>query len=421
MGANLTIPFVMSLRIKTSQKIEEAVLLERKRTMKLAVIASFALLLLGLASLWFCKIILMPSPPPSFLVYAPQEDPSTEIQQVEDISSSLQLEAPPVQIAVADVASSINLPNINMNLDTPGEMSSLGGNMGGGLGSGIGGGGKGMGERKASGSAFCGRFWDLKKTNTGDPSALKANTANLPVLNLLSRYYNGRWNDEMFAKFFESKVNLFASCFFMPQSLDKEASNAYDPNHRMKLEPSRWVAIYRALVQAPVSGKFRFVGAADSVMAVRFNGQNVLQCGFHLLSTGEWDGGRDEAYMEGKKYYPYESCEPWNVNFGGFVGGDVFEVKAGEWYPMEVLISEIGGGDFGFCLLVDAVDSPKKVDKNGTPIFYLFRTAFIAPTADEIYQTVKNPSDNGTTDPPYDEDSPVWVAKPVKKASEFKQ
>lgn len=394
---------------------------ERKRNIRFACVVAVAFVVALCAVMFFYKLMSQETPEASFMAYKPQQVEQTEQVVTEDISSKLQMESPPVQIVVSAADTALSVPNVSLDIDSSGEFSSMGGDLGGdGLGPGVGGGGKGMGTRKSSGSQFCGRFWDLKKTESGAPSPMSEVTANQAVLALLSRFYNGKWSDQIFSKFFESKLKLYTSCFFMPQAKDQEAANAYDPGRKMGLKPSRWVAVYRAQVQAPKTGTFRFVGAADSVMGVRFNGQNVLECGFHLLSTPTWNGATEDADTKGKTYVKYKSCEPWNEMFGGFVAGEPFRVQGGNWYNMEVLVSEIGGGDFGFCLLIDDMEESQKPKKDGAPLYHLFRTAFVNPTAAEIYETVKYKSDNGETDPPYDEDSSVWVAKPIKQSSDMK-
>ena len=63
----------------------------------------------------------------------------------------------------------------------------------------------------------------------------------------------------------------------------------------------------------------------------------------------------------------------------------------------------------------------QKTDKDGKPIFQLFRTNFSAPTVESLYETI--PEENKQSDAegevmllkeiPYDPDSRIWEAKPV--------
>lgn len=208
-----------------------------------------------------------------------------------------------------------------------------------------------------------GRFWDLKKTPAGADSKLKDATGNEKVLQLESQFFNGGWNTSVFTPYCEAKTKLYTSCFYMPNCLDNEATHAFDEKGTMKLKASRWVALYRARVKAPKSGKFRFVGAGDSVLAVRFDGRNVLSVGFHDLKSAAWNGLHilsNPDCLKNRDVYDYASCQFWNDQFGGFAAGEPFTVHVGQWYEMQVLISEIGGGNFGFCLLIDDMSEENK-------------------------------------------------------------
>ena len=52
---------------------------------------------------------------------------------------------------------------------------------------------------------------------------------------------------------------------------------------------------------------------------------------------------------------------------GGVVAGKSFKVKQGNVYPIEILISEIPGGEFGMTLLLEEVGmAPMSKDPNGS-------------------------------------------------------
>lgn len=397
--------------------------------------------------LWVLKVFVAPPPDAQFDVYIPPSDesPQQEVKQYEDLSVK---SSPRTPVPTVIVSTSVAIDNqFSMDLDMPdlsvedsGGPSGMGGD---GLGNGLGGGnGGGMGGEKVE-SAFLGVLYDLKKRSDGKPSGYAQALFNNEVLVQESKFINKAWDQMAFTPFFRAKQKLYTTCFFMPNSLDEEACNAYDSSGKLGLKPGRWVAIYRAKVQAPATGTYRFVGVADSVMAVRFNGKNVLTCGLHNLNTASWnewqlepiykDSGDSDELDEDKMrakvadavkkrgLFAYKGCEYWNMQQGGFAAGEEFSVKRGEWYEMQVLISEIGGGNFGFCLLIDDVSSSsKKRTADGMPLFQLFRTAFVAPNAEEVYKTIKYKDTDkagnvyGFTDPPYDPDGEVWVARPVE-------
>ncbi len=418
----------MAVRFRTRKDVNR-LLANANRRLKiyaLSLAAGFVVLLAIV--FWVSKIFLARETEATFLVYQPEAEETQEAPRPRELSSNVRVSAPQMDIIVADSASDVSFMT-SVEIDTEGlvmDGNALAEGLGGdGLGEGMGeGGGSGLGSSSRTDNAFEGRFWDFKRTPNGGDSRLRDVAGNRQVLSLLSQFYNGGWNTTTFSPYCESRTRLYASCFYLPNCMDQEASNAYDPDGRMRLKPSRWVALYRARVQAPKSGRFRFVGAGDSVMAVRFDGRNVLACGFHNLATAEWNGLHvisNPSALQGREIIDYQSCDFWNEQFGGFVAGEPFEVRAGEWYEMQVLVSEIGGGNFGFCLLIDDMDEEGgKTSEDGKPLFQLFRTSFIEPRAAEVYETIKYKDMELATDPPYDADSSVWVARPLNVGSRGK-
>lgn len=377
--------------------------------------------------LWVCKVFIAPPPVQNFVSYVEHMDddqPEETKQQDIDTPSAPPTTQPVPEIIVAPTMPSITGFTMDVDMtDLPVSDSSI--NLGqSGLGDGIGKGSSkkgGMGGKEQISSAFLGTFWDFKRTKDGKDSQYGAKNpyASPEVLALEGRFFTKYWDLVIFSPYYRAKQRLYATCFYMPNCLDKEACHAYDPDGKMGLKETRWAALYRARVRAPESGRFRFVGVADSVMAVRFNGQNVLSCGLHDLITATMNRWVPDTYPEankGRELIAYASCDVWNDSMGGFVAGEPFTVKKGEWYDMQVLISEIGGRGFGFCLLIEYLDeNNEKKTKDGKPLLQLFRTALSAPTAKEAYEAMdpSNIDETILTDMPYDEDSQVWEAKPI--------
>lgn len=425
----------MAVKIKMSDVTQARLEAIRKRERKGAIIATSVIVVLLFVALFVTKIFIEEAPEASFLVYQPEGDNSQELRPVQDISGGTPPVAPPVNVIVStSVDAATVLPmEVDMSVDglaatdPMGDVFSAGTGLGAGMGGGDGSGGAGMGGTRKDPSSFVGRFWDLKRTFQGSASRMADNMANRDVLALLSQFYNGGWNVGLFSPYMEAKTKLYTNCFYMPTGDDQAAAYAYDENRKMKLKKCRWVALYRAKVQAPVSGTFRFVGAADSVMGVRFDGRNVLACGLHKLTMGSegWcmyqyqDGDGMMSKEDMKGLIAYSGCEFWTEIMGGFRRGETFTVQQGQWYDMEVMISEIGGGHFGFCLLIENVNEEGGAkDKDGRPLFQLFRTHFANPDAKQMYEEYKPlqmfSDDEVRTYPPYDPDSLVWPAKGVK-------
>lgn len=412
----------MPIRIKPARGSKDIYQQNRRKRIIAACAASSLLLILG-GLILVSITILIKIESDNVLVSYTEDVQVEEIKEpVKDISGNPSPIAPPLNITVSTAAAPVSLESVDFDMD--GVLGGTGNMAGdGGLGPGSSAGtGTGMGGKEKADSAFVGQFWDLKKLKNRSDSPLKSGFAsNQETLNLISQFYNNKWQQGAFDRYFKSPVKLYAQSFYMPFCQDSEASNAYDPTKKMGLKASRWVAIYTAKVQAPKSGRFRFVGLGDSVLAVRFNGENVLATGMHTLENAKFFGAGDEGYRKDKEFFEYASCQAWNSEaeggenaLFGFMAGAEFTVKQDEWYDMEVLVSEIGGGYFGFCLLIDDLDDSKKtLSKDGKPLFQLFRTALVSPTAKEAYEGMLAPPDEaeGTVDPPYDADSYVWRAK----------
>ncbi len=419
----------MPIRIKVPDSLKQGS--ERSRKLRLLVAGGFsaACILIAAFILLYFKIIIYQTEP-ALIAHSMPEEEITEKPDEQPIESSKIEASPPTPTIDIDVIQS-PIATTDFNLPSVIGDNSLGGGLGGGgigSGGGTGSGEPGMGSRAPAKSAFVGQLWDFKRTSTDTNSAFSgaANSAfDRDVLTILSRFYNGRWQTGMFSPYKRLPTRLFTTAFYMPNCLETEAMHAYDPQGRYKLQSGRWVAIYKAHVQAPVSGRFRFVGIADSVMAVRFNGKNVLECGLHTLSDGVYFGYQNETRRAQVDMLQYDTTRSWNEDFEGnyknaFMRGEPFTVEQGRWYEMEVLISEIGGMQFGFCLLLDDMDDDDALtteDEKSLPIYQLFRTVLVDPTADSAYAAMKYSNDpaagftkDSRVDPPYDPDSLVWPA-----------
>lgn len=386
-----------------------------------AIILSCMLIVLAVT-----KILIDRQQPAEFIVYqgVTEDDQAPEPPKMQELSGGKPPDAPPVVPIIVSTATVEQSPfpfDPDMLDAAPTSTSGMGGDsLGDGFGEGNGKGGMGSGGKIPS--SFAGYLWDMKRTAEGKPSAYETPSGNSQVLEFESTFYNKTWNTAMLSPYFRAKMQLFSTCFFMPNCRDEEAVHAYDPQGKQGLKKSRWVALYRAKVKAPETGTFRFVGAADTVMAVRFDGKNVLACGLHNLRNATWNEWLDKPDVKKKRpLVEYDGTEAWNESMGGFEVGDQFDVKKDEWYEMQVLISEIGGGEFGFCLLIEEMSPNQAPTKNGKPLYQLFRTAFSAPTVKEAYDAIPPENKQGDADGevmlikdiPYDPDSRIWEAKPV--------
>ncbi len=427
-------------RGKRNRRVKDRIVQMRQRLRLSVTAALICLTLIAIIAVTLYTRKLFKSSPPlaSFeLTHVAEGEKEQKKEKPRERETRITQSSPPLSsisapIIVSPTTQAMNLSPSDMGEGIPYGLTAMGDGEGfGGDGSdgGSGDGGAGLGSSDEIASAFVGEFWDLKRSRNKSKSKYYPAEKSPDVHRFLSSFFKHGWQRSRFAPFLKSPVNLYATCFYMPNASDLEATHAYDPAGKYGLEKSRWVIIYRAQVQAPKTGRFRFIGAADSVMGVRFNRKNVLNVGLHNLNTGQW--GDSDIYDGKHPKYLYKSTEVWSELCQGFTAGDIFSVRQGEWYDMEVLISEIGGGNFGFCLLIDELiegeSASMKMTEGGVgwgetvskrvPVFQLFRTQLVEPDAEEIYGTMMYSEDAERIDPEYDEDSYVWAARTQQQSA----
>ena len=256
-----------------------------------------------------------------------------------------------------------------------------------------------FGSDVPGGSTLTGTFYDFKQTAAGSPTNITPDQAAL----LMKDFITGGWHESKFAKYYKSPTKLYNSHIFITRRAATEAPKAFKCEDKVK--DSRWCAIYRGKVAAPKSGTFRFVGAGDDAIVVRFDGKNVFDYGWYQLTVtkgGATAGGEYYKYMTGQSkndvikkelrkagiyknfpvpMYKYTGMNHWNNALGGLATGAEFTVEANKVYPIEILVSEIPGGEMGAILLIEEIGAKdvKKDKQFGSPILPLFRTNYALP------------------------------------------
>ncbi|MBQ7024187.1 MAG: hypothetical protein IJN29_11425 [Akkermansia sp.] len=300
-----------------------------------------------------------------------------------------------------------------------------------------------FGEDVSEESALIGSFYDLKHPIDGKASPLHRQQ----VVDLFHKFNNKKWDQDIFKAYYSPKVKLYAPYFYLPRCKAAYGPEAFQCNENLsqgtpKVDPTAWVVVYRGVVTAPQSGSFRFVGMGDDTLLVRFDNKLVLESGWSIPTRKYFDQGTHHSYQKeitqeapsnnsrhqreitpktkGRAIYQYDSTPHWNKNLGGIPSGVPFTVKKGEKYPIEILVSEIPGTEFGFCLLVEEIDDPKNppygiIDKSESPTLHLFRTSDSLPDPEKIRAALTaNGKDytinNGNEGPPFLKDSLIWKA-----------
>lgn len=292
-------------------------------------------------------------------------------------------------------------------------------------------------------SALIGRFYDLKRPIDDKAKPLTGQG----VVDIFHEFNKKKWDQDIFNAYYSPKVKLYAPYFYLPRCKASYGPEAFQCNANADkgepiVEPTAWVVIYRGVVTAPQSGSFRFVGMGDDTLMVRFNNKLVLESGWTIPTRRGFEVGTHADYQQeitrkitnhnaahqkeitpktkGRAIYQYENTPHWNNRLGGLPSGVPFTVKKGEKYPIEILVSEVPGSEFGFCLLLEELDDPKNpphgiIKKDDAPMLHLFRTSKVLPEPEKIKQALKSGGrDYSINDcregPPFFEDSLIWKA-----------
>ncbi|BCU79159.1 hypothetical protein [Luteolibacter sp. LG18] len=283
---------------------------------------------------------------------------------------------------------------------------------GSGMGPGLGGTGSGMspfGMLNPNSNAMVGVFYDTKQ----DEKHHSTDMTPEKLVELIRDFSRG-WNERLLdGHYFKAPQKLYQTKLFIPVMSADGAPKAF--NCEKEVQPSRWVVIYRGNVTPPKSGKYRFVGAGDDVLMVRFNRKTVLDWGYTSGTTGlhrtkispilagtstdkeaERRVRADFPTKTNATFYKYENTGIWNRELNGLACGAEFDAVAGSSYPIEILISEVPGGKFGAALLIEEIGATYRKDSTGSPILPLFRLDNVLPAA------------NSPEIPPFDPQGAPW-------------
>lgn len=222
-----------------------------------------------------------------------------------------------------------------------------------------------FGLRDARGGTLQGTFFDLKQDAGGKPTEMSPvgekesdfnSKQNQAYDSTVGNFIRGGMAEGLLGRFFHGPEPLYSTQIFIPTIDATKGPEAFHLADRV--QPKRWIAVYRGKVIPAESGKYSFVGFADDVLAVRFNGQLTLD-GSLSNPTGQ----------RPKKTYKYDGLDT-----DLYVGG-VVDVIAGTSYPIEIAIGERPGGVFNAFLLLEKQGVTYETNKHGAPMLPVFKLA----------------------------------------------
>jgi hypothetical protein len=273
-----------------------------------------------------------------------------------------------------------------------------------------------FGRTEPSANALTGTFYDLKQDKRHQTTSLGEKTdwnqITVQLRGILHQFVKRGWNERLLDDYFQAGQKLYQTKIFLPAMNADAAPKAFGQEN---IPGSRWVVVYRGTVKPPKSGRFRFVGAGDDFLAVRFNGKTVFDFGYDSVTADirlagqqakltnspradkEWDRVRKDFIMpEPVTIHRYDTLSPWHRrDLGGLAVGPWFEAKEDGEYPIEILLSEAPGGYFFGYLLIEEEGATYRKTPEGSPILPLFRL-------DDQVPSVAQPG------PVFEPDGPVW-------------
>jgi len=95
-----------------------------------------------------------------------------------------------------------------------------------------------------------------------------------------------------------------------------------------------WLVHYKGKLVAPFTGRFRFIGRGDNLIAVRFNGKNVL--------VNALGGKQFDRSFPGMQFWPGDKHRNTTMS-------DWITITVGETCDMEVALSEWEIRGSAFC------------------------------------------------------------------------
>ncbi len=433
----------MSIHIQMSEDAEKALKKASLRNKLSALLSCMLFLLLGGAILVYVVYHVIEAAPASFVSYKPKTKPNakTTRKQVSEENAIVEdsiASAPATPVILTNTPNAVTMPFATAMADMGEGISAdigLGDGIGAGdLGDSLGGGGDGMGRSDGGGSTLEGTFYDLKLKKNGAPSGIQPGNQ-MQVVEALAKFFTN-WNEQELNKYYKSDTKLYASNWYLPVAYAKYGPIAFrvgdpeKPESQWECKPSAWVAVYRGKVIAPKTGTFRFIGTGDDFFAVRFDRKKALSAGYRLATEYDKKSPDDcfiyhgdaavrqqrlEKFLKANRGYEMikgvPGCGIWDNELGGLVAGAPFKVKEGQAYDIEIAISEIPGGKFGFVLFIeDITDGANAKAKR----YDLFRTCDANPDVDKVMQALKDAGCHaGENRIPFNEDSWVWESVPM--------
>ncbi|HEY8932884.1 MAG TPA: hypothetical protein VIM44_06205 [Rariglobus sp.] len=243
-----------------------------------------------------------------------------------------------------------------------------------------------FGETTRSEAALVGVLYDFKQTQDHTETSVTRQTYS----RIIEEFLLKNWDERVLNRYYRVSRPLYTTQIFVPMIDADAAPRAFGVEKLVR--PSLWLAHYKAQVSAPTGGVWRFVGAADDMLAVAVNRKTVLVA------------NRFDTVLPNIHWRPSDPDGPAAAN-NPLRHGDWISLKPGEIIDLDVIIGERPGGTFNAFLFIEKKGLAYARDPEGYPILPIFQVApYNTPTGD-TYNTREG---TAFTTPPFANGHPPW-------------
>ncbi|MET0263765.1 MAG: hypothetical protein ABW223_12755 [Rariglobus sp.] len=229
-----------------------------------------------------------------------------------------------------------------------------------------------FGRAERGTAALVGIFYDFKQTQQREPIP----AAGRDYARWIDEFLVSGLDEALFNRFFRAGRPLYTTQIATGRLNAEAAPKAFGVEG--VVAPRLWVVHYKAQVAPPSDGTYRFVGAADDMMAVMIDRRVVLignlpSTKFPLIA---WSASATPG--------------PKPAAHSGAIYGNWIELKADRPVDIDILIGERPGGIFNALLLYEKQGETYPRNNKGEIILPLFQVAPL-PMADTRFLTDRPP------------------------------
>ena len=213
-----------------------------------------------------------------------------------------------------------------------------------------------FGSSQSIGNDLVGTFYDFNRTRRGSLYAVGTEEYTADI----EQFHKSGWKTSRLAKYYRSPTKLYATSLAVPpipSPLGPAAFNEPDNQDRC------WMVHYKGQLVHKDGIRFRFVGNSDDILAVRVDGEVVL------------DGSREFSQVDTSWLPDTADDRKWYMAHDYTAVGHIVELEPGVPKDIEIIFGERPGVLFNaiLCVMEEGVEYEK--NRFGAPILPIFKSS----------------------------------------------